>query len=392
MLTSLALLILFAFLSYALFEKIKLPGILGFIFSGLVFGPNCLNLAHPQILEFTTEFKLLALIIILVRAGFSLNVQEIRNEKKVILNLSFFPLIAEAIVISLFLYFAFQFPFILSLITGLIIAPIAPAVVIPQMLRLKDAEAFKNKKLVNTLLASASLDNVWILSVFGVLVSIASQPNLSLNTLTPIPLSLVNGILLGAILGFLLTILFKKVHIRDTKKVFIILFLCVLVKELSIIVPLSSYLAIICASLILLIKLEAVAHRLAQKFAKLWILAELLLFVLIGLNTDIHSLVSLGPWAIALILVGLLIRYGAMMLVLKKEELSLEEKRYAAASFIPKATIQAVLGGIPLSLGLPYGSYILALSTLSIIISVPLGTLLSSFEYKNICKKTSSQL
>lgn len=392
MLTSLAIIILVALLSYALFEKMKLPGILGFIFSGLMFGPHCLNFAHPQILEFTSEFKLLALIIILVRAGFSLKVQELKSNKDLVLNLSLLPLFIEALALALILHLVAGFSLIISLMTGLIVAPIAPAVVIPHMLRLKEDEHFPNKKIPNLLLASASLDNVWVLSLFGVLATLATQTEFTLKTFMIIPVSLINGILLGILIGFILINLFKKFSIRDTKKVFIILFLCVLIKEAANAIPLSSYLAIIGATLIILIKHEDLAHRLAQKFSKLWILAELLLFVLIGLNTDFGSLVALGPWVILLVLGGILVRYGTMILSLKNAPFTPDEKRYAASSFIPKATIQAALGGIPLSLGLPHGHFIMALSTLSILLSVPLGTMLCRFEYKKLCKKPNTTL
>lgn len=387
MLSSLALIVLLAFFLYVLFEKLKLPGILGFILTGLALGPHATNLIHPKMIDFSSEFKQLALIIILVRAGLALQMNEIKNNKFQILSLSFIPLCLESLAIALMAHYLLGLDLLMSLLAGIIVSPVAPAVVIPHMLGLKENENFPNKKIPNILLASTSLDNVWALSLFGLLLAFITQGGgTDLKSFLSIPVSLVNGTLIGLLAGYFLVTFFKKFHIRDTKKVLIILFLCVLIKELSNLIPLASYISIVILSLFILHHYEILAHRLALKFAKIWILAELLLFVLIGANTDMATLQNLGPLAFLILGVGFLVRFSGMFLSLKKSTFTLREKAFAGTSFIPKATIQAALGGIPLSLSLPQGEMILALSTLSILISVPLGAILSSYQEKKLSK------
>lgn len=384
MLVSLALTILCALALYALLERYSIPGILGFVAIGGLLGPFGVGFIHPKVLDFSSEFKMLALIIILLRAGLSLKVVDLKMQRRLIVSLSLFPFLLEVLVVAFLLCFFFNWAWELGLLVGMIIAPISPAVVIPYLLQLKDDKNFLNKKIPPVLIASASLDNIWALSLFGIVLSLAQSQSLSWNVFLELPLSVAGGVFVGGILGAGFIYFSNKIDIRDTKKIYIIVSLCVLIIEVGKLFPFSSYLAVMCFALVVLYKNEKLGHRLSIKFSKLWIIAELLLFVLIGAQINMTTFLNFEYWPFLVIGFGLFIRYATINVVLRREVLSLGEKRFMASAFLPKATIQAALGGIPLSLGIAGGEAILALSILSILLSVPLGVFLSRFEQKNL--------
>ncbi len=392
MLTDLSLIVLSALVLNYIFSKLKLPGLLGMIATGVIFGPGLLDMIDEEVLALLREFKTVALIVILIRAGLGINKKTLNAIGGPAIRMSFIPGVFEGITILLLAHFVFNFSIIEAGLLGFILAAVSPAVVVPTMLELKDS-GYGNKKEVPTLvLAGASADDVFAITIFGVFVGLASGSAINIPYLIfSVPLGIVLGLLFGALFGYILVIYFKKVHIRDTKKVIIFIIIAVLFYELTELTQIKNYLhiagllGIMAMGFVILEKYSKLANRLAAKFGKVWVLAELLLFVYIGAEVNVKAIDStiIGEGLLVLT-IGLLLRSVGVWGSLMKSGLNNKEKLFCVIAYWPKATVQAAIGAVPLTLiksgaihgiSLQTGQDILAIAVISIVVSAPLGAI-----------------
>jgi len=378
MTTSIALIILLGLILNYIFEKMKLPGLLGMLLLGIVLGPYVLNLLDADLLVISADLRKIALIIILLRAGLGISKSNLSKVGKTAIKMSFIPGLLEGFSIAFLAIAFFDLTFIEGGILGFIVAAVSPAVVVPSMLSFIENKIGTKKNIPTLILASASIDDVVAITIFTTFLGLysGSKVNIGIQLLN-IPISILLGIAIGFILGLLLVYLFKKLHIRDTKKVLIIIGIASLLTSLetmlSGIVPVASLLGVMTIGFVILEKREIVAKRLSIKFNKIWVFAELLLFVLIGSQVNIEVAFNSGLKGLLLILIGLSARSIGVFISLIGTDLNTKEKIFCAIAYIPKATVQAAIGAIPLSLGIPSGELILALAVLAIIITAPLG-------------------
>lgn len=377
MLTSLALIFLTGMLLGSLFTKLRLPGLLGMLIAGIVLGPFALDLIDGSILFLSADLRQLALMIILARAGLSLNLGDLRQVGRPAILLCFVPACFEIIGMVLLAPPIMGISILDAAILGSVVAAVSPAVVVPRMLRLMEQGYGTDKCIPQMIMAGASVDDVFIIVLFTSFTSLASGERISTMRLLEIPASILLGIIVGAVIGWLMSAFFNKVHMRDSAKVLILLstaFLLVTVeKMLAATVPFSGLLAIMAVGIILLRFSPALASRLSSKLSKLWVAAEILLFVLVGATMDLGYAVSAGASAVVLLLLVLLFRMAGVLVCLLGTMLSRKERIFCMVAYAPKATVQAAIGGIPLAMGLPCGNLVLTVAVLSILVTAPLG-------------------
>ncbi|SES70302.1 cation:proton antiporter [Anaerobranca gottschalkii] len=380
MLLSLAIIIIFGSLFYVLFEKIKLPGLLGMLVLGVLMGPYGFNILSPQILLISSELRMIALIIILLRAGLGIKKDTLIKVGRPALLLSFFPGLLEGLTILFLSTIFFNFDFTEGGMLGFIIAAVSPAVVVPSMLKLMNEGKGEKKGIPTLLLAGASIDDVVAITIFTSFLGLygGSQFNLFIQG-QKILVAIFLGIVLGFIFSLILIKIFKKFHIRDTKKVLFLLsaglILVTMEKEFAEKIEIAGLLGVMVIGFVLLQKIPLVAQRLATKLNKVWVFAELLLFVLVGAEVNIMVAKEAGLLGILLIFTGVLARSIGVFFSLIKSGLNTKEKIFCAIAYSPKATVQAAIGGIPLAMGVPRGEIILALAVLAIVITAPLGAI-----------------
>ena len=380
MATSLALIIFLGLLFNKLFEKLKLPGLLGMIIAGIIIGPYGLNLLGGEILMASSDFRKIALIVILLRAGLGIKKEDIKKVGRPAINLSFIPGVLEGFTIAYISMKLFNFTFIQGGLLGFIIAAVSPAVIVPSMLLLMDKGLGKEKNIPTLILAGASIDDVFAITIFSTFMGMysGSRINIGLKILS-IPLSIVLGILAGAIIGIILVQVFKKYNIRDTKKVLYILAVSILLTTFETIIKskleIAGLLGVMTIGFIIFEKLPQVGSKMSSKLDRIWVFAEVLLFVLVGAEVNVILALSAGGKGIVLIAIGLLARSTGVLLSLIGTDLNMKEKLFCIFAYIPKATVQAAMGGIPLAMGVASGDLILSLAVLSIIITAPLGAI-----------------
>ena len=388
MLTSLALILLCGMILGELFKKIGLPSLIGMLITGIVLGPYVLNILDTIILEISPDLREIALIIILTRAGLSLELDDLKKVGRPAVLMSFVPACFEMFGTVLLSTILFGFPLLDAAILAAVVASASPAVIVPRMIRLIEENYGTNKSIPQLILAGDSIDDMFNIVVFTSLLGLTSGESISIVSFVGIPLAILFGILGGALLGCLLTILFKKIHLRDSIKVVVLLgvsFLLVTVEDLlKSIVPFSGLLAIMTIGIIILKLTPKVASRISTKFSKLWVGAEILLFVLVGASVDISYASTAGLKTVLLLIVVLFIRALGILLCLVGTNLNWKERLFCMLTGIPKATVQAAIGGIPLAMGLPNGGIILAVAVFSILFTAPLGAFLIDSSYVNL--------
>jgi len=377
---SLAVILLLGLISNWFFEKIKLPGLLGMLILGIVIGPYSLNLISPAILSISADLRKIALIIILLRAGLGLNRETLNKVGVPAIKMSCIPCIFEGLIIMFTASYLLDISLIEGGILGFIIAAVSPAVIVPQMLDLIDKRVGEEKGIPTLILAGASVDDVFAITLFTTFLSLYGGTNINLfRQLLNIPIAITLGILLGVALGFLMVVLFKKFKIRDTKKVLIILGTAIMLNSmedfLEGFVPIASLLGVIAIGFILLEKHPIVANSVSSKFNKIWVFAQLLLFVLVGSEVNIHVAINSGLIGIVIIMIGLIGRSTGVLLSLTGTNFNWKERFFCVISYVPKATVQAAIGAVPLSMGVESGEIILAIAVLSILITAPLGAI-----------------
>lgn len=397
MLTSLALIFLVGLAMAAICQKVKLPRIIGMLLTGILLGPYVLNLLDESILFVSADLRKMALVIILIKAGLSLNVQDLKAVGRPALLLSFLPASFEILAYVLLAPLVLNIRWEEAAVMGAVLAAVSPAVVVPRMVKLMEEGWGTGKHIPQMILAGASLDDVFVIVLFSTFTGIAQGGSASLGALAGIPVSILLGILVGAVTGLGLAWFFEVRHthghtIRNSMKVIIVLgtaFLLIALEDwLEDTVPLSGLLAVTAMACALHMKsAPSVSARLSQKFGKLWLAAEVILFVLVGAAVDIRYTLEAGPAAILMIFLALAIRSAGVVLCLLGTGLLPKERLFCVISYLPKATVQAAIGSVPLALGLPCGKLVLSVAVLAILITAPLGALGMDATYRKFLKK-----
>lgn len=376
MLLNLCIIGLMAVVLNALLEKIKLPGLLGMLAIGMVMGPNAFDVLHPTLMEVSVELREFALIVILLRAGLGLQRKELNKVGKSAIKMSFIPGIFEGMTVLALAYFILGMNVYEAGVLGFIIAAVSPAVVVPQMLELKGKGIGKDKEVPTLVLAGASLDDVFAITIFTAFLSLYFNESVNLMMqFLRIPVSIAIGIAFGAVIGIVLMVAYRRFRIRDTKKVLILLALSILFNQTEDYVMANSLLGIMTTGFILLEYMPEVANRLAAKMNKVWVFAEIILFVLIGAQVDFTVALDTGLVGFLIIGIGLVARSIGVLISLAGSRLNVKERIFCVFSYFPKATVQAAIGAIPLSLGVAHGEQILAIAVLSILVTAPIGAI-----------------
>ena len=389
MLTSIALIILLGLFIGSIFTKLKLPSLVGMILTGIILGPHMLNLLDSSIIGISSELRQIALVIILTRAGLALDIKDLKKVGRPAILMCFIPATLEILGFIILGPNLLNLPILDSAILGTVIAAVSPAVIVPRMLKLMEEGYGTNKSIPQLILAGASVDDIFVIVLFTSFTSIATTgSNFSISSIIEIPISIIIGIILGILTGIVLVYLFKKIHIRDSIKILIILsvsFLFITVEDLlKGFIPISGLLAVMSLGATILKIYSKLARRISNKYSKLWVGAEVFLFVLVGASVDIKYAMNSGIITIILILGALVFRIFGVLLSLIKTEMNFKERLFSAIGYMPKATVQAAIGALPLSMGLASGEIILTVAVLSIIITAPLGATLIDNTYKKL--------
>ena len=392
MLFSLALILIIGFTLSGILNRLRLPGILGMLVTGVILGPFVLNLISPDILNISKDLRQIALIVILSRAGLSLDVKDLKKVGRPAILMCFVPATFELVAITLLAPILFKLSYIEAAIMGTVLAAVSPAVVVPRMLKVMEGGYGKKKSIPQLILAGASVDDVYVIVLFTAFMGMYQGRGFSVLSLAAVPISIVVGLAIGILSGLLLVFLFKKLHIRDTVKILIILsvsFLFIsLEAEVKSYIPMSGLLAVMALGGTILKKYEVLAKRLSNKFSKVWVGAEILLFVLVGAAVDIRFVSDAGLMAVILILSALIFRICGVYICLIKTKLTNREKLFCAIAYLPKATVQAAIGSIPLSAGVLAGNTILTVAVLAILITAPIGAIGIDRTYKKLLIKS----
>lgn len=391
MLFSLTLIFLSGIVLGSIFNRLKLPQLLGMLLTGIILGPYLLNLLDPKILSISTDLRQIALIIILTRAGLNLNINDLKKVGRPAVLMCFVPATFEILGMIIFAPKFLGLGLLDSAILGTVIAAVSPAVVVPKMLKLMEDEYGTEEGIPQLIMAGASVDDVFVIVLFTSFIGLASNGTFSALNLIKIPTSIFFGISVGFLCAILLIYFFKKVHIRDSMKVIIILnisFLLVTFEHsLTGIIGFSGLLAIMSMGTGIQEKNSILAKRLSSKYSKLWIAAEVMLFVLVGATVNIKYALGASIPAILLIMTVIVFRMVGVFLCLLGTSLSYKERLFCMIAYCPKATVQAAIGSIPLSMGLSSGNIILTVAVLSILITAPLGAFAIDFSYKKLLNR-----
>lgn len=391
MLLSISLILLVGMSAGWICKKMKLPSLLGMLVTGMVLGPYMLNLLDDNILGISAELRKIALIIILTRAGLGLNLSGLKKLGRPAVFMCFIPASLELLGILLIAPKLLGLSLLEAAILGAVLAAVSPAVVVPRMVKLMEEGYGVREGIPQLILAGASVDDVYVIVLFSTFLGMIQGERASVIHFMNIPISIFLGVGIGFLIGVILAYYFKKVHIRDTSKVLIILsvslLLVVLEDHLTIPITFSALIAIMFIGIGLQKKREVVARRLSVKYGKLWVAAEVFLFVLVGATVNIGYLSKVGVKALVVIAVALIFRMFGVFLCLLGTSLNKKERLFAMMAYTPKATVQAAIGGIPLSLGLACGEIILTVSVLAIVLTAPAGAFAIDLSYKKFLKK-----
>ena len=386
MLLSIALILILGMFMGWICKKIKLPSLLGMLVTGIVLGPYGLNLLDGSILDISADLRKIALIIILTRAGLGLDVSGLKKIGRPAVLMCFVPASFELIGMILLAPKLMGLTTLEAAIMGAVLAAVSPAVVVPRMVKLMDEGYGVKEGIPQLILAGASVDDVYGIVLFSTFVGMMQGEGASVLKFVNIPISIFLGIAIGLLLGFLLAHYFKKVHIRDTSKLLIILsvsfLLVVLEDKMTTAITFSALIAIMFIGVGLQKKREVVAKRLSAKYGKLWVAAEVFLFVLVGATVNISYLGKVGGRALIVIICALAFRMLGVFICLLGTNLKQKERLFTMMAYTPKATVQAAIGGIPLALGFACGDTVLTVAVLAIVITAPLGAFAIDLSYK----------
>ena len=391
MLTSIAIILLMGLLLGKIFNVFKLPSLLGYILTGVIISPYALNIVDESLLNIASQIRQIALVVILTRAGLLLNIKELKKVGRPAILMCFLPACFEILSVIIIGPVLFGITRVEAAIVGSVIAAVSPAVIVPRMIKLIDEGYGKEKSIPQLILAGASVDDVFVIVVFTALTTLASTGEISVASFMEIPISIFLGVLLGGFVGLVLVWFFKQYHMRDSVKVLIILSVSFLLLELQNrlegIVSVSGLLAIMSMGIVIKQKYDVLAKRLSVKYNKLWLGAEIFLFVLVGIAVDINYASKAGIVGIILVIAALIFRIVGVWLSLMKTELNRKERLFCAIAYTPKATVQAAIGTIPMAMGLACGEIVLTVAVVSILLTAPFGAICVDNLYKKLLSK-----
>ena len=394
MLTSLALIFLVGLCMAAVCQKLKLPRIIGMLVTGMVLGPYVLDFLDSSILSISAELRKMALIIILLKAGLSLNLNDLKKVGRPAILLAFVPASFEIVGYVLFAPIFLEISRIDAAVMGTVLAAVSPAVVVPRMVQLMEEKYGTKQSIPQMIMAGASCDDIFVIVLFTTFLGMAQGVKVSLLRFVNVPVSIFLGILLGAVIGYVLYRFFETAYkhqnyVRNSTKVILVLgvsFLLTAVEGwLDGKVAVLGLLAVVSMACVLKAKcIPAVSKRLSEKFGKLWIAAEVILFVLVGAAVDLRYTAAAGGFAVLVIFLSLIFRMAGVFVCVLGTGLSWKERLFCAISYLPKATVQAAIGSVPLTAGLGCGKMILSVAVLAILITAPLGALGMDLTYKKL--------
>lgn len=392
MLLSIALILLVGMSMSWICKKIRLPGLLGMLITGIVLGPYALNLLDQSILGISADLRKIALIIILTRAGLGLDIASLKKIGRPAFLMCFVPATFELVGMLILAPGLMGVTLMEAAVMGAVLAAVSPAVVVPRMVKLMDEGYGVKEGIPQLILAGASVDDVYVIVLFSTFSGMMQGEGASVIRFVNIPVSIILGMIIGLTIGILLAFYFQKVHIRDTAKVLIILGISFLLAaaedSLTTPVTFSALIAIMFIGVGLQRKREAVAKRLAVKYGKLWVAAEVFLFVLVGATVNIGYLGRVGVRALLMIAGALLFRMAGVWVCLLGTGLKTGEKAFTMLAYTPKATVQAAIGGIPLALGFACGDTVLTVAVLAIVLTAPLGAFAIDLSYRKLLTKS----
>ena len=379
MLTSIAIILLMGLLLGKIFNVFKLPSLLGYIFTGVIISPYALNIVDESLLNIASQIRQIALVVILTRAGLLLNIKELKKVGRPAILMCFLPACFEILSVIIIGPVLFGITRVEAAIVGSVIAAVSPAVIVPRMIKLIEERYGQEHAIPQLILAGASVDDVFVIVIFTAMTALEAAGDFSLISFTKIPISILTGIFVGGVVGYGLVLFFKRKHIRDTTKVLIIISISFLLLELehkiNDIIPMSGLLAIMSLGVVVKNKYEALAIRIQIKYNKLWLGAEIMLFVLVGVTVNLKYVMDAGILTIILILFALASRMIGVFVCLIKTNFSFKEKFFCMIAYTPKATVQAGIGAVPLAMGLNCGQIVLTIAVMSIIITAPFGAI-----------------
>ena len=388
---SLAIILLLGLLLGELFIKLRLPSLLGMLLTGILIGPYALDLIDPTVLELSPQLRKIALIIILARAGMSLNISDLKKVGRPAVLMCFVPACFEIIGMVLLAPKLLGVSVADAAIMGAVVGAVSPAVIVPKMLKITEEGYGKDKSIPQLILAGASVDDVFVIVMFYAFLSLSQTGEVSAMSFVSIPASILLGAAAGLLFGFACGQVFKMFHIRDTVKIIVLLSISLLFVAFEDTfqnkVPFSALIGVMCIGIAVQKVKPELSPRLSQRYNKLWVAAEIILFVLVGASVDLSYAMRFGLRAILLIFAVLLFRVTGVFVCLIKTKLSRMEKLFCMLAYLPKATVQAAIGGIPLSMGLSCGDAVLSVAVLAIIITAPLGAFLIDLTYKKLLNK-----
>lgn len=397
MLTSLSLIFLVGLAMGAICQRLKLPRIIGMLVTGIILGPYVLDFLDPSILSISAELRKMALIIILLKAGLSLDLKDLKKAGRCAVLLSFVPATCEIIGYGLFAPSLLGISRIDAAVMGAVLGAVSPAVVVPRMVSLMEQKYGTEKAIPQMIMAGASCDDIFVIVLFTTFLSMAQGGSAKVGDFVNIPVSIMLGILLGALMGYGLYLFFETSYahehcVRNSMKVIVVLgcsFLLIATEGwLEGKVPVSGLLAVVSMACVIKLKSTAfVSKRLSEKFGKLWLAAEVVLFVLVGAAVDIRYTLEAGIAAVLMILIALLFRSIGVCICTMKTSLNGKERLFCVLAYLPKATVQAAIGSVPLAAGLPCGKIILSVAVLAILITAPIGAIGIDSTYKRFLEK-----
>lgn len=359
---------------------------------GIVLGPYVLNLISPQVLDISADLRQLALIVVLTRAGLSFNVNELKKNGRSAIMLCFVPATMEIAGYIIFGTVLLKIDWNEAAVLGCVMAAVSPAVIVPRMLKIKEQGYGTDKSIPQMILTGASADDVFVIILFTAFIGMSGGDGFDFNIFWRTPVSIVLGIGLGLLIGWLFSLYVKRFHIRDTFKIIVLLcfsfFFVSIENHVNAYVPFSGLLAVIAMGAMLFARHKECAERLSVRYNKIWVVAEILLFVLVGATVDPNFAVSSGGMIVAVIAIALVFRTAGVLLCVIGTKLNTKERLFCAVAYTPKATVQAAIGAIPLTMGLACGQIVLTSAVLAIMITAPIGAFLIDVLYKKLLNKS----